>query len=374
MIKQELDYMFLVGDLHYGVHVNSLKWFEIQKEYIHKVLIPTVKFYKDQGKKITIWQMGDIFEQKLSLNVNILNQVIELMRELLKYCDVNVVLGNHDVYYIDNSDVNSPSILANTFENFNIVTKPTELLVNGKFKFLVLPWMKDVDKLHEEVAKSDADYMLTHLDINGFKYPSGISVRDHIDPSALQKYAKVYSGHIHLRQTEGNVLYTGTPYQTEYSDINNEKGIYMLQFEDKNITEHFLPNTVSPEYYEIGFNDLLEMPLNEAKEKLNNKFLYVKIPFSKMEKINIKDFSTYIKDNIPNIRLLKINEYSEVKALNDNGEELIEPITTLNIFDIAKDILIDAGINNTLMEDVIQDLNKLHENAKKELRDGEEGG
>jgi hypothetical protein len=37
---------------------------------------------------------------------------------------------------------------------------------------------------------------MAHMDINEFRYPSGVKVKDNIDPKILQKYKKVYSGKV----------------------------------------------------------------------------------------------------------------------------------------------------------------------------------
>lgn len=367
MIKRNAKVMFLIGDLHFGVHVNSLEWFEYQKQYIYDVLIPTFKSYKDLGIPISVWQLGDIFEHKMSLNVNILNKVIDMFRDIFEVVDeFNVVLGNHDSYYIDKNDVNSPSILAQSFKNLNIYREPTLLMMNDKYKFLLLPWMKSIEKLHDEIAATDANYLLTHIDINEFKYPSGVNVKDHIDPKVLQKFTAVYSGHIHLNQKIGNTRYVGTPYSLDYSDLGDTKGIYILEFfDDADYVEHFIPNTISPEYKSIKFHDLMEMNVIETAQTFNNSFLYINISSKSMMELNVTKASEFLKQIIPNLRRLNFEPYSEIEGLGDMEE--VELSGTLDIFEIANELMDKEEINKNRQIRILNTLNELYETAKSKM-------
>lgn len=370
MIKRDAEIMFLIGDLHYGVHVNSLEWFEYQKQFMYDVMIPAFESYKQKGVKITVWQLGDIFEHKMSLNVNILNMVIDMFRDVLKYVDeFNVILGNHDTYYIDRNTVNSPSILASTFDNFNIYREPTELLINDKFKFLLLPWMKSTEKLHEEIAATDANYLLTHIDINEFKYPSGVKIRDNVDPKALEKFDMVYSGHIHLNQRQGNTRYIGTPYSLDLSDLGDVKGYYMLEFGDANFNEHFVPNMISPEYKRIKFHHLMEMSVTATAKLFKNSFMYIDTPSKLLNDFNITKASEFLRNVIPDLRKLKFEPYSETEGLDDKQE--VQVIGSLDIFEIADELMKKDDINKEKREATLSLLNELHETAKSKMKYGE---
>lgn len=370
MIKRQIELMYLIGDLHYGVHVNSLEWFEYQKQYIYDVLIPEFKKHKDNGTKISVWQMGDVFENKMSLNVNILNKVINMFEDLLKYVDeFNTFIGNHDTYYIDRSDVNSPAILAKCFDNFNVYYKPIELLINNKFKFLILPWMKSTKKLYEEIEATDAKYLLTHIDINDFKYPSGVSIKDNVDPKVLNKFIAVYSGHIHINQKKGNTQYVGTPYALEYSDLGNQKGHHILSFNEDSISETFVPNNVSPVYKAIKFNKFIEMTVEDIAFEFKNSFLYIKTPSKVLNDINVTKAGEFLKANIPDLRRYNFEQYTEIEGLDDMEEVPISD--TVDIFEIADDLMEKDEINKEKRGDVLNSLNDLYVTAKNKLQYGE---
>lgn len=372
MVKQDTKLMFLIGDLHFGVHVNSLEWIEYQRRYILDSLIPTFEYYNSQNIPYTVWQLGDVFEHKLSLNVNILNQVVEIFEKLMKVIpEMHIVLGNHDTYYIDRNHINSPTILANSFDNLHIHREPEELLVNDNYKFLLLPWMKSNEELNTAIAASDAKYLLTHIDINDFKYPSGIEIKDHIDRESLTQFNRIYSGHIHLRQQSGNTMYIGTPYHLDYSDRNDEKGIYMLEFKDDDYIEHFIPNTISPTYKDVYFRDLIEVPQNLLSEKFGNSFLHIKTPIDVFTDIDVAKTSEYLKENITDLRKLKFDQFNVDTGLDDMEEEEISE--TLDIFEIARELMKKSEINNKESKNVLSIMNVLYDEAKIEMKDDEEG-
>jgi len=367
MIDIHTDKMIFIGDLHYGVHVNSLEWLDHQKRFVYDFLIPQLKSLAERGIKYSIWQFGDVFEQKQSLNVNIFDSVISIFDDLLPYCyDFNIFLGNHDTYYIDDNVVNTPKILSRIHKTINVYNKPTQIRVNDKNTYLILPWFKDSEYLRETILNDNSDYLMAHMDINEFRYPSGVKVKDNIDPKILQKYKKVYSGHIHIRQEKDNVLYIGTPYQMEYSDINNTKGIYIVDATTNEV--EFIENKITPSYNELDFIDFIELPLSTIKDIFKGKsYLYLNIDYSLYKSIDVVSLMKRLLQDVDGIISIKFNKFNE----EDSLEKLDNNFKSVDIFEISKMILSTKDVSDKTSSNTLQLLNELFEESKYHFKNNE---
>ena len=84
--------------------------------------------------------MGDIFDSRKSIDLQSLEWSKRVVFEPLKKNNVYAIVGNHDCYYKNTNDVNSPELLLRNYPNINVYSKATEIELNG-FKILMLPWI-----------------------------------------------------------------------------------------------------------------------------------------------------------------------------------------------------------------------------------------
>jgi DNA repair exonuclease SbcCD nuclease subunit len=138
----------LVGDLHLGIRNNSVEWLDIQKEFLTDFLIQKIDEDFDEARDILMLE-GDIFHSRESINVRIQNEAFEIFKILSKKFKrgIYVIIGNHDVYYKDKTEVNSLKSLSHLAENIHVFESPELLTINGTHNFLMLPWIEDVTKL-----------------------------------------------------------------------------------------------------------------------------------------------------------------------------------------------------------------------------------
>ena len=79
-----------------------------------------------------------------------------------KSFNILILVGNHDAYYKDKSDVNSLSIISG-WENITVVSEPTQIECFNR-KFMICPWGTAVS----EMKKSDI--IFGHFEIQSFKF------------------------------------------------------------------------------------------------------------------------------------------------------------------------------------------------------------
>lgn len=71
-----------------------------------------------------------------------------------------MILGNHDLFNKNSTDINSINIFRNN-PNIIVVDKPMDLQINSK-KALLVPWLGDVSNYN----KAEYDFMFGHFEIS----------------------------------------------------------------------------------------------------------------------------------------------------------------------------------------------------------------
>jgi len=327
----------LVGDLHLGIRNNSVEWLDIQKEFLTDFLIQKIDEDFDEARDILMLE-GDIFHSRESINVRIQNEAFEIFKILSKKFKrgIYVIIGNHDVYYKDKTEVNSLKSLSHLAENIHVFESPELLTINGTHNFLMLPWIEDVTKLSNCVNdyRNICQYIICHADIKGLKFNKWTKVEHGIEMDALDSYKRVYGGHIHHRQESRNVLYTGTPYQMDRGDMGNIKGYYQLRVDGPELTELFIENLKSPYFVKFDILEILELTVDQIKELFNNTFVDVMINVNFANRFSVTRFL----DELQSVPHRKIEFFTYVDQTPDELELNAEfnPEEGFNIIDIFK--------------------------------------
>jgi DNA repair exonuclease SbcCD nuclease subunit len=261
----------IFSDIHIGLGQDSSVW--------HKIVLDFSRWarevYTDLGINDIIIP-GDIFHNRSEISVNTLTVAKEFF-DNLKDFRIFISAGNHDCYYKDRSDVNSISLF-NGWNNIVVVDK-TPIIIEAKGKKIsLIPWGTEVEDIPE------ADICFGHFEIQTFKMNS-YKVCDHgVDStSLLDKSPLVFSGHFHTRDDrkykKGRIVYVGSPYQQNFGDVDQVRGIYTFNTETNDLK--FIENEKSPKHVKLHLS------------KLKNK----------------EQDASYIKDNVPkNIISLVIDE------------------------------------------------------------------
>jgi hypothetical protein len=169
------------------------------------------------------------------------------------------------------------------------VHKQPKIIKYGKTKCLLMPWRRDSQHEREtlESFKEKIDFLFCHTETQGVQTTlSTKSLHDGGNElNTFSKFKRVYSGHIHYRQTKGNFVLVGNPYQMTRSDRGNEKGVYIL---DLNTNEHtFIKNDKSPIFIKYDITDILDERLLTVIENIKNNFVDLNIPSSYLGKYNV---------------------------------------------------------------------------------------
>jgi len=237
----------IISDIHIGVRQHSAKWHNVTYKWAEWC----IKEFKKR-KIDTIICCGDLFHHRDEISVNSINFTSKFLN---LFTDFNVVLivGNHDCYLRDSSTINSVSILKG-WSNINVIEQTTTFKYKDRV-VTMLPWCGNVD----DIEKSDV--LFGHLEVESFKMTNhhvcekGVSVKSLLDKTDL-----LISGHFHIREERefdnGKIIYVGNPFQMDFGDAGNQKGLYVLDLED--LSYEFVQNTISPTFSRLKLSTLLK--------------------------------------------------------------------------------------------------------------------
>lgn len=241
----------IINDTHFGARNDSPIFLEHFMEFWEKTFFPALK---ERGIRRVI-HLGDFFDRRKYVNFHTLNQVRTRFLEPMHSMGIqmDIILGNHDVFFRNTNRVNSIAELLQKYPNIRLHSEPTTVEFDG-LNIGLVPWItKDNStRCMEFIQKCPAKILMGHFEINGYEVLRGVEHRDGMDPSVLRTYDAIYSGHFHCRHSKENIYYLGTQYQMTFADLNERKGFHILHTDSKKM--EFVENP-SQIFQEIVYDD-----------------------------------------------------------------------------------------------------------------------
>lgn len=259
-----------ISDIHIGVHQNSIEW--------HNITLQWAKWLRDDLNKKGIKDIvisGDVFHYRDEVAVNTMHFASEVL-DIWNEFNIVMLVGNHDAYYKDRSDVNSLSILKG-WKNVTIIQEPYNTTLYER-EITFCPWGTTLS----QIPKSDI--VFGHFEIQTFKQNSFKMCDDGMtSKELLERCNLAISGHFHLRDErvydEGTILYLGNPFQMDFGDVDSTKGYYILDL--NTLKYEFTENTISPKHKKIYLSELVKIGNITSKVKSMFKGNFVKFIIDK---------------------------------------------------------------------------------------------
>lgn len=311
--------VFQVSDFHFGIHsLHYEKWLNTMTTYCYDFLIPLLKKYSKKNDALIV--LGDVFDNRTSINVKVLNKVVLIFEDIAKIINTHIIIGNHDCFLRDDTSINAVVSIRN-IPNITLYHEPTIIKLGSK-DALLCPWVEGKREELEILQKySGADFLFTHSDLVGARTqvnPTRPLNRHVCSISDFSGYNRVYSGHIHIRQTVKNFTFVGAPYHLDRNDIGNVKGVYVLDTEKNE--DIFIENNISPEFKIVNINSDSELSGFNPKILDNN---YVDLRIN--NELLVKD----IKNRLIIDTLLRKHQFESVEYVDNVTES--EPNVLENV-------------------------------------------
>lgn len=337
--KDKFDQIIFISDVHFGK--GSIECLQNMKDYFDNFFIPFVRQQKKSHNPCVVIA-GDYFDNRQSIDINVLNVAIDTMKDIAKECQVYVVIGNHDIYKKCETDVTSLKPFDDV-ENVYLIYDQYELILKDDKKVLLVSWVGDFKKENKIIAdnKDKYDLLVFHTELSGMTYDNNRTIINGLNLDIVDD-DKIVSGHIHKRQESKKGIYLGSPYHMERSDIGNRKGIYTFTVDNGNLVRSFYENTYSPEYVLKRFSDIGRNP-EDWKDIVSNNYMYIVFTSEELEVVNTEKFINELRQYKPkNIELIeertKVDLNSQQVTVNEDGEVIdlnVKPDATVEeIFEV----------------------------------------
>ena len=331
----------IITDQHLDGRKGNLAFWNYFQKFYDEIFFPTLE---KKGIR-TIFDLGDTFDNRKSMDFNTFHRVRENYFERLKPYNVHMILGNHCTYYKNTNRINSPELLLEQYTNIKIYSEPTEILM-GKKVFLMLPWInrENQEDVFRRLETSEADICCGHLELDGFEVTPGMKMDHGMDPKLFHRFERVWSGHFHHRSKKGNVQYLGNPYQMFWNDYKDTRGFHIYDTESDRL--EFIKNPF--EIFDKIFYDDASVDYNKQDvSSYKNKFIKLIVE----EKRDYQMFETLV-DRLYNVGAhdVKIVEtLVDAEGIDEADLETKDTMTLLNEYIDEVEISVDKTNLKSLM-------------------------
>lgn len=251
----------IITDTHFGKKNNSMQFFKSQETVLKELVNYIYKLPK--GDEFDIVHLGDVFDSRSTLSVNILHESTHILQQLyMAMKSVNsdnrliFVAGNHDFYSPTSDDVCSLTVFVNKILPGAVIVDKT---VWKDGKDLYVPWYVWNEHL-DDIDFSGVHRVFTHTDLYQFK-----------DDPRIPKNILIYSGHIHqLKEYCGSRLVNlSPPYSLDFGDANDDKKGWWEIGEQDQLTLH--QNRTSIKFRRLTNEEIFDIPdYEESIERGDN--------------------------------------------------------------------------------------------------------
>lgn len=346
--------LLMLGDCHFGARGDSLAFHEMFDRFFNETLFP----YMEENGIDTIFQVGDIFDRRKYINFQTLYRCKQFFFDKLveKNFKLHILLGNHDVFFKNTNEVNSPELLLREYPNITVYKTPTDVEFDGT-KIAIAPWIctGNFQDSMDYLKNTSAQILLGHLEIIGFEMYRG-SVNDHgFERNIFDKFDIVMTGHFHHRSTKSNIHYLGIPYELTWSDWNDPKGFHVFDTDTREL--EFIENPHKM-FHKVHYDDSqgdMDSVLSIDPEPYKNTFVKV-IVHNKNNPYWFDLFTTKIeKAGVIDLQVVEDHLNLNLEDDSDITEDAEDTLTILRKYCDQIDIT-STNVNKNKLDAFLTDL------------------
>ena len=295
----------IITDQHFGARNDSIAFLDFYQKFYDNIFFPALL----ENSISTVLVLGDTFDRRKYVNFYALQRAKEMFFDKLAANNITVhmLAGNHDTYFKNTNDVNSPDLLLREYSNINVIDHPTTITVDGT-DICMMPWIcpENYQASLDEMKTTKAEICMGHFEIAGFSMYRGMESHDGMDKTIFDKFDMVFSGHYHHRSDDGHIYYLGNPYELTWQDFNDPRGFHLFDTATRGLSFITNPYTM---FARIEYDDKENEPIELDNVDLKDK--YVKLVVT--NKTDFYKFDRFIQK-------LYNKGCHEIKILEDMSE------------------------------------------------------
>lgn len=201
----------------------------------------------------TVFHLGDVVDRRKYINFKTLHTWRTKFFEPLKEYDVHILLGNHDIFHKNTSEVNAIDEILGHYHNVTIYRDARDLTIDG-LTVAMIPWINEEneERTKEFLTTTRATIAFGHLEIAGFEMDKGYIAQEGLSKDLFRRFAQVYTGHFHHRSNDGHIFYLGNQYQITWVDYDDPRGFHVFDTDTQTIEFIENPHIL---FHKIVYND-----------------------------------------------------------------------------------------------------------------------
>ena len=279
--------VIIITDQHFGARNDSIAFLDFYQKFYDNTFFPTL----DASGIDTVLVLGDTFDRRKYVNFYALDRAKKMFFDKLEERGITVYMlaGNHDTYFKNTNEVNSPDLLLAEYNNIEVIDEPKTINVNG-FEVCMLPWIcpENYQQSLDEIKNTTSTLCMGHLEIAGFAMYRGMESHEGFSAETFSKFDLVFSGHYHHRSNDRNIHYLGNPYELTWQDYNDPRGFHLFDFTTRQLD--FIENPYRM-FERFEYTDKEVEPIDLDQLELKDK--YVKLVV--LEKTDFYKFDKFIQ-------------------------------------------------------------------------------
>lgn len=295
----------IITDQHFGARNDSIAFLDFYQKFYDDTFFPTL----DSAGIDTVLILGDTFDRRKYVNFYALDRAKKMFFDKLEERGIRVhmLAGNHDTYYKNTNDVNSPDLLLREYNNIDVIDSPETIVVDGT-SICMMPWIcpENYQASLDEMKNTKAEICMGHFEIAGFAMHRGMESHDGLSKEIFDKFDMVFSGHYHHRSDDGHIYYLGNPYELTWQDFKDTRGFHLFDLERRELEFVPNPNTM---FERVEYNDREGDPIDLDAIDLTSKYV-------KLVVVNKTDYYKFDKF----IQKLYNKGCYEIKIIEDFSE------------------------------------------------------
>ena len=295
----------IITDQHFGARNDSLIFLDFYEKFYDNTFFPTL----DSSGIDTVLILGDTFDRRKYVNFYSLDRAKKMFFDKLQERGIRVhmLAGNHDTYYKNTNEVNSPELLLTEYTNIDVISKPETIVIDGT-SICMMPWIcpDNYQESLDHMTNTNAEICMGHFEIAGFAMHRGMESHDGLSKQTFDKFDIVFSGHYHHRSNDKHIHYLGNPYELTWQDYNDPRGFHLFDLETRELAFFQNPYTM---FARIEYDD-------KEREVLDLTALDLKDKYVKLVVVNKTDYYKFDKF----IQTLYNKGCHEIKIVEDLSE------------------------------------------------------
>ncbi len=259
----------IITDQHFGARNDSIAFLDYFQKFYDDVFFPTLA----ENNITTVLVLGDTFDRRKYVNFYALQRAKEMFFDKLhnRGITVHMLAGNHDTYFKNTNDVNSPDLLLREYDNINVIDHPATIYVD-ETPICMMPWIcpENYQDSLDTINDTKAEICMGHFEIAGFAMYRGMESHDGLSKETFDKFDMVFSGHYHHKSDDGHIYYVGNPYELTWQDYNDPRGFHLFDLGSRELS--FIRNPYSM-FARVEYDDKEQEPVDLDSLDLQGKYV-----------------------------------------------------------------------------------------------------